>query len=55
MALGHRDEAFAILEKDLTERGPQCSSLAVDPILDDLRNDLRFTELVDKVASAKME
>jgi serine/threonine-protein kinase len=55
MALGHRDEALAILEKDLTERGPQCSSLVVYPILYDLRNDLLFAYLVYKGASAKLE
>jgi serine/threonine protein kinase/Tfp pilus assembly protein PilF len=55
MALGERDEALARLEKDLTERGPQCSSLSFDPILDDLRNDPRFADLVRRVALAKMD
>jgi hypothetical protein len=55
MALGEKDEAFKWLEKDFTERGPQCTSFGIDPVLDDLRGDPRFAELVQKIASAKIQ
>jgi serine/threonine-protein kinase len=55
MALGEKDEALKWLEKDFTERGPQCASFAVDPVLDDLRGDPRFTELVQKIGSAQVD
>jgi serine/threonine-protein kinase len=55
MGLGERDAAFAMLEKDFAERGPQSVSLAIDPILDDLRADPRFADLVRRIKLAKMD
>jgi tetratricopeptide (TPR) repeat protein len=55
MAVGDRDAAFALLEKDITERGPLCPGFPIDPILDELRSDPRFAALVQKVESSKID
>jgi len=47
--LGDKDRAFAELEKDFAERGYYLSYLRVDPLLDPLRDDPRFTNLVKRV------
>lgn len=44
--LGRKDEAFAWLEKAYRERAPHLLSLRVEPTLDSLRADPRFTDLL---------
>ncbi len=44
--LGLKDDAFQWLEKAVQERSYQVSSLAVDPRLDSLRSDPRFSKLL---------
>jgi TolB-like protein/Flp pilus assembly protein TadD len=55
IAVGDRDAAFALLAKEIAERGPQCPGFAIDPALDDLRSDPRFDALVQKVESSKID
>lgn len=47
--LGDRDRAIAWLEKALAERADGLTWLAVEPMLDDMRSDPRFQELVKKI------
>ena len=47
--LGDKEQAFAELEKTFAERGYFTSTLKVDPLLDPLRDDPRFTNLVRRV------
>jgi TolB-like protein/Flp pilus assembly protein TadD len=54
-ALGDKDEAFAALEKDFAERSTSYSWIPVDPLIDDLRADPRFADLMQKVASSKTD
>ena len=54
-ALDDRDEAFKWLEKDFVERSYFPSLYAVDPRLDDLRDDPRFADLLRRVELAKMD
>jgi tetratricopeptide (TPR) repeat protein len=55
IALGDKDQAIALLEKDLDERGPNCPSFATDPLLDDLRGDPRFTALMQRTEASKLD
>ena len=55
IALGEKDEAFAALERDFAERSPSYSWFAADSLLDDLRDDPRFADLVRRVGLAKMD
>lgn len=49
-ALGEKEEAFALLEKDIAERSPFVRwGLSVDPALDDLRDDPRFKEMLKRL------
>jgi eukaryotic-like serine/threonine-protein kinase len=48
-ALGKKDEAFEWLNKGYQERANGLSTAKVFPILDDLRSDPRFTELLKKL------
>ncbi|HEX6625812.1 MAG TPA: tetratricopeptide repeat protein [Pyrinomonadaceae bacterium] len=48
-ALGERDKAFAALNKSYENREAALQSLKVDPRLDPLRPDPRFSELLRKV------
>jgi serine/threonine-protein kinase len=47
--LGHRDGAFAWLEKALLERGNLLSYLAADPAFDALHDDARFADLKRRI------
>jgi TolB-like protein/Tfp pilus assembly protein PilF len=47
--LGDKDQAFKWLEKALTERADGLTWLNVEPMLDDLRDDPRFHDLVRRV------
>jgi len=49
LALGDRDTALTMLEKDLDEHCIYLQWIALDPELDGLRNDPRFAALVQKV------
>jgi hypothetical protein len=48
-ALGDKDRAFELLNQAYEERDLQLVSLKVDPSLDDLRADARFTDLIRRV------
>jgi tetratricopeptide (TPR) repeat protein len=48
-ALGDREEAFALLEKDIAEHSSFVSVLAVEPALDDLRDDPRFKAMLRRL------
>ncbi len=48
-ALGNHDSAFHYLDKAYEERHDYMLDLRSDPKLDDLRNDQRFLELLDKM------
>jgi eukaryotic-like serine/threonine-protein kinase len=47
--LGDKDKAFAYLEKSHEDRKPDMLFLAVDPLMDPLRSDVRFNSLMLKV------
>jgi len=55
IALGDKDEAFALLEKDIAERSAYMTLIGIDPALDDLRSDPRLAALVKKVESSKLD
>jgi len=48
-ALGDKDRAFEMLNQAYDEHDMQLVSLKVDPALDDLRADVRFTDLMRRV------
>ena len=48
-ALGDKDQAFEMLNKAYDEHDLQLVSLKVDPSLDDLRDDVRFADLIRRV------
>jgi tetratricopeptide (TPR) repeat protein len=48
-ALGEKEEAFALLEKDIAEHSSFVSVLAVEPALDDLRDDQRFKAMLRRL------
>ena len=47
--LGEKDQAFQWLEKAYQDRADDLRQLKVDPLLDNLRSDPRFTDLVRRV------
>jgi TolB-like protein/DNA-binding winged helix-turn-helix (wHTH) protein/Flp pilus assembly protein TadD len=47
--LGDKEQAFAILERSFEERRDRMVWLNVDPLLDPLRSDSRFTDLVRRI------
>lgn len=49
IGLGQKDQAFSWLEKDAEEHGTTAAYDAVDPLLDELRSDARFGELLKRV------
>ena len=55
LALGEREIAIAMLEKDVNERCVYLQWITVDPELDGLRNDPRFAALVQRVHSSKLD
>jgi len=48
-ALGEQDLAFRQLERSYQDHQPHLANLRVDPLLDPLRSDPRFRELVRKM------
>ncbi|HSK72295.1 MAG TPA: tetratricopeptide repeat protein, partial [Pyrinomonadaceae bacterium] len=49
IALGEKEQAFALLEKAYQERDPQLQFLKIDPFYDEIRNDSRFQDLLRRV------
>jgi len=49
VALGEKDKAFAELNKSYENREPSMRSLKVDPLLDALRDDSRFADLMRRM------
>ncbi|MEO7674384.1 MAG: tetratricopeptide repeat protein, partial [Pyrinomonadaceae bacterium] len=54
-ALGDKDKAFALLEKEVAERTLRPTMFSVNPLLDDLRDDPRFADLIRRVEAAKID
>jgi len=52
-ALGQKDDAFIWLNKEIDEHGTAAVTIGVDPLLDDLRSDPRFTEALKRVKLAE--
>ena len=48
-ALGNREEAFALLERALAERDSRLPYIVIGPLLDPLRDDPRFADLVRRI------
>ncbi len=53
MALGEKDQALAWLDQAYAEHDPYLTLLNADPIYDPLRNDLRFTSLLQRMGLTK--
>jgi tetratricopeptide (TPR) repeat protein len=49
MGLGETDQAFTWLEKAYNEHFPPITSLATEPIFDDLHSDPRFSDLTRRL------
>jgi len=49
MGLGEKDQAFQWLEKSYQDHGNDLTGLKIDPLLESLRSDPRFTDLVRRV------
>jgi len=49
IAMGHKDRAFAYLDKSYQDRSEHMLYLGVEPLVDPLRNDPRFESLLKKV------
>jgi len=49
VGMGEKDQALQWLERDYQDRGIDMLSLKVDPLLDSLRSDPRFADLVRRV------
>jgi tetratricopeptide (TPR) repeat protein len=49
LGLGEKDDALKWLEKDIAEHSSQATYYAVDPVLDDLRPDPRFKEMLKRL------
>ncbi|HEY7546862.1 MAG TPA: tetratricopeptide repeat protein, partial [Blastocatellia bacterium] len=54
-ALGEKDKAFALLNKEIEERGSRTVVFSVNPIWDDLRDDPRFADLLSRVEASKLD
>lgn len=48
-ALGDKDKAFAELERSLAERDCYLTRILVDPMMDPLRNDPRFKDVLKRM------
>jgi len=53
VGLGDKDKAFVELEKSFNERGYYVPLLRVDPLMDPLRDDPRFADLIKRVGLPK--
>jgi len=51
--LGDRDQAFQSLERAFQDRAQEMTRLKVDPLLDSLRTDSRFADLLRRVGLAQ--
>jgi hypothetical protein len=51
--LGDRERALVWLDKAFRERADGLTWLNVDPMLDDMRSDERFQELVERIGLTK--
>lgn len=49
MGLDQKEEAMAMLEKEVDERGYWASTFAVQPELDEFRSDPRFKALIKRL------
>ena len=47
--LGHKEEALIWLEKAFAERADGLTWLNVEPMLDELRSDARFQDLIRRI------
>jgi tetratricopeptide (TPR) repeat protein len=54
-ALGDPDQAFQELERAYHEKSPALFAISVDPRVDDLRDDIRFSALVDRLSAGQKE
>lgn len=48
-SLGDKDSAFAWLEKSLVNHEGELALLKVDPVLESLRDDPRYTDLLRRI------
>jgi hypothetical protein len=48
-ALGNKDQAFHWLERGYAEREDFMAMLKVDPLVDELRRDVRFVSLLERL------
>jgi tetratricopeptide (TPR) repeat protein len=53
VGLGDKDRAFVELEKSFNDRGYYVPLLGVDPLMDPLRDDPRFTDLIKRIGLPK--
>jgi len=53
IGLGEKDQALAWLDQAYAEHDPYLTLLNADPIYDPLRNDLRFTSLLQRMGLTK--
>jgi eukaryotic-like serine/threonine-protein kinase len=53
VGLGDKDKAFVELEKSFNERGYYVPLLRVDPLMDPLRDDPRFADLIKRIGLPK--
>jgi TolB-like protein/Tfp pilus assembly protein PilF len=53
VGLGDKDKAFVELEKSFNERGYYVPLLSVDPLMDPLRDDPRFADLIKRIGLPK--
>jgi tetratricopeptide (TPR) repeat protein len=52
IALGENDHGFEWLEKAFSQHDPNIKELKVDPLLDSIRSDPRFTDLLRRMKLA---
>jgi tetratricopeptide (TPR) repeat protein len=54
-ALGEKDKAFALLDKEVAERSGRAPAFAVLVTWDDMRDDPRFAKLIKRVEMSKLD